>query len=129
MRVALGVGAVVLAVVLLVVLKDDGQESSSDGMTATRSRPAEPAVTEIVVDKSGKSVGGVAEISVEKDEEIRFEVRSEVADEVHVHGYDIGKEVDAGGSVGFDFPATIEGVFEVELESRGEQILELRVNP
>jgi len=32
-------------------------------------------------------------------------------------------------SVTFDFPATLEGVFEAELESRKEQILELRVNP
>ena len=39
------------------------------------------------------------------------------------------KDVEAGGSVSFDFPATIEGVFEAELESRKEQILELTVNP
>jgi hypothetical protein len=31
--------------------------------------------------------------------------------------------------VTFDFPATIEGIFEAELEGRKEQILELRVNP
>jgi hypothetical protein len=37
--------------------------------------------------------------------------------------------VKAGGSVSFDFPATIEGVFEAELEGRREQILELTVNP
>ena len=35
----------------------------------------------------------------------------------------------AGGTVSFDFPAEIEGIFEVELEGRGEQIAELRVNP
>jgi len=46
-----------------------------------------------------------------------------------VHGYDIPKDVKAGGSVSFNFPADLEGVFEVELESRKEQIAELRVNP
>jgi hypothetical protein len=46
-----------------------------------------------------------------------------------MHGYDIAKDVRAGGTVNFDFPATLEGVFEAELESRKEQILELRVNP
>jgi hypothetical protein len=46
-----------------------------------------------------------------------------------MHGYEIGKNVKAGGSVTFEFPATIEGVFEAELESRKEQILELTVNP
>jgi hypothetical protein len=46
-----------------------------------------------------------------------------------VHGYDIPKDVEAGGQVSFSFPAKLEGVFEVELESRKEQIAELRVNP
>lgn len=134
MRVVLGIGVVVLAVVLFVVLGDDGDDGSSDSTATTATQPAgpgsaEPAVTTIVVDKSGKPVGGVAEISVGEGDEVRFEVRSAVADEVHLHGYDIGKEVDAGGSVRFDFPATLEGVFEAELESRHEVILELRVNP
>ena len=35
----------------------------------------------------------------------------------------------AGGTVEFDFPADIEGVFEVELESSATQIAELTVNP
>jgi len=35
----------------------------------------------------------------------------------------------AGGAASFDFPATLEGIFEAELEDRGEQILELRVEP
>ena len=56
-------------------------------------------------------------------------MESDVADEVHMHGYDIVKDVKPGGSVTFDFPATIEGVFEAELEGRKEQILELTVNP
>ncbi len=54
---------------------------------------------------------------------------SDVSDEVHVHGYDMMKDVKAGGSVSFDFPARLEGVFEAELEGRKEQIVELRVNP
>ena len=60
---------------------------------------------------------------------MRFKVESAVADEVHMHGYDIGKDVKAGGTVTFDFPATLEGVFEAELESRKEQILELTGQP
>ena len=43
---------------------------------------------------------------------------SDVADEIHVHGYDLKKDVPAGGSVRFSFPASIEGVFEIELEGR-----------
>jgi hypothetical protein len=79
--------------------------------------------------ESGKPVGGIRELAYEKGDRIRFKVASDVADEVHVHGYDLAKDVDAGGTVSFDFPANIEGVFEAELESRKEQIAELRVNP
>jgi len=131
MRVVLGIGVVVLAVVLFVVL-GGGEDGSSGGSAATQ--PAapgagEPAVTRIEIDKNGEPVGGIADIAVNEGERVRFEVDSDVSDEVHVHGYDIAKEVEAGGSVSFDFPATIEGIFEAELEGRGEQILELRVNP
>jgi hypothetical protein len=129
MRVALGIGVVVIAVVLFVVLNDSGDDGFGDSTGTTATKPTKPEVTTIVVDKSGKPVGGVAEISVNEGEPVRFDVKSAVADEVHMHGYDIGKDVEAGGTVSFAFPATIEGIFEAELESRKEQILELRVNP
>jgi hypothetical protein len=118
-RAAAGIAVVVVAIVLLVVLKDNG--SNSDTSTTK-------GVTTIVV-KNGKPVGGIAQLTYNKGEQVRFEVDSDVSDEVHMHGYDIMKDVKAGGSVSFDFPATIEGVFEAELEGRKEQILELTVNP
>ena len=136
MRVVLGIGVVVLAVVLLVVLKDNGGGNSNENTTSGGASggqgstgSAQAAIPTIVIDKSGKPVGGITEISLEEGEEVRFKVQSAVADEVHMHGFDIMKDVKAGGSVTFDFPATLEGIFEAELEGRKEQILELRVNP
>ncbi len=79
--------------------------------------------------RGDEPVGGVQELEFSAGEEIRFEVSSDRAEEVHVHGYDIAKDVPAGGSVEFAFPADIEGIFEVELEGLGTQIAELRVNP
>jgi hypothetical protein len=118
MRALTGIAVVVVAVVLLVVLKSGG---SSDSATTK-------GVTTIVI-KHGKPVDGIARLTYNKGEEVRFKVDSDVSDEVHMHGYDIMKDVKAGGSVSFDFAATIEGVFEAELEGRKEQILELTVNP
>lgn len=140
-RVALGALVVVVAVVLLIVLKDDGK-SASERIDTSSDAPAKstqaksgnggdkpkPAIPTIVI-RNGVPVGGVAELSFDAGDRIRFKIDSDVSDEVHVHGYDISKDVEAGGSVGFDFPADIEGVFEAELESRGEQIVELTVNP
>jgi hypothetical protein len=116
-RVAIGIVVLAAAVVLLVVLSSNG---SNDSTTK--------GVTTIAIE-NGKPVGGVAQLTYNEGEEVRFKVESDVGDEIHMHGYDIMKDVKAGGSVSFDFPATIEGVFEAELEGRKEQILELTVNP
>ncbi len=131
-RVVLGIGVVIVAVVLLIVLKGGSESNSSSSggrsQATTGSGTGGPPLTTIVV-KQGEPVGGVAEIAVNEGEEVRFKVDSDVSDEVHMHGYDIMKDVEAGGSVTFEFPATIEGVFEAELEGRKEQILQLTVNP
>ncbi len=144
-RVVAGIVVVVAAIVLFVVLKDDGKspyEKLEDegkiekiGESADVKNPPKSAdgkssseITTIVI-KNGEPVGGIAKLTYNEGEQVRFKVDSDVSDEVHVHGYDIMKDVEAGGSVTFDFPATIEGIFEAELEGRGEQILELTVNP
>jgi hypothetical protein len=119
-RALAGIAVVVVAIVLLVVLKNG---SGSD------SGPTEGNKVTTIVIKHGKPAGGIAQLTYNEGETVRFKVDSDVSDEVHMHGYDIMKDVKAGGSVSFDFQATIEGVFEAELEGRKEQILELTVNP
>lgn len=89
---------------------------------------AETSVPTIIV-KDGEPVGGVAEIAVGAGEDVRFKVSSDQAEEIHVHGYDLAQTVPAGGTVEFDFPAELEGIYEVELEKLGVQIAELRVEP
>jgi plastocyanin len=135
-----GVVLVVVAVVLLIVLSggdDSGSDTTTSGNAAGKETKengggeaaAQPEVTTIVVGKDGKPVGGIAEIDVHKGDEVRFKVKSAIAEEVHVHGYDLMKDVPAGGTVSFAFPAELEGIFEAELEGEAEQILELRVEP
>jgi hypothetical protein len=119
-RAVVGAVVIVVAIVLLVVLKKS--DSSSTTSNANGKVP-------VIVVEHGKPVGGVRDLTYNKGEQIRFRVNSDVSDEVHVHGYDIMKDVKAGGSVSFDFPASIEGVFEAELEGRKEQIIELTVHP
>jgi hypothetical protein len=112
---------------LLLVVAACGSGSSGGGSSGSPSATAaKPAHIEI---RGGKPVGGVAKITVTKGQPVRFSVTSDVADEVHVHGYDLHKDVPKGGTVSFDFPAKLEGVYEAELESRKEQILSLRVYP
>jgi plastocyanin len=85
-------------------------------------------VTHIVV-KNQQPVGGIAQIKVNKGDPVKFTVQADKADEIHVHGYNFHKDVPAGGTVSFDFPAKIDGSFIVELEGPGVQIASLQVNP
>jgi hypothetical protein len=131
------VALVVAAVVLFVVLSDDDgdtdQAASGTTTTATtttkekKEKPKpKPEVTTIVV-KGGEPVGGVQELTYTAGDEVRFDVESDVAEEVHVHGYDLIEEVSPGKVASFDFPADIEGGFEVELEGAQVQIAVLTV--
>ena len=128
--------ALLLTAVLAVALTACGGGSGGDtgagstGGTEKQTGSTEKASGEpTIVVRDGEPVGGVQKLEYSAGDEVRFRVRSDVADEVHVHGYDLMEDVAAGGTVSFDFPAEIEGIFEVELEELGEQIAELRVNP
>ena len=104
---------------------DSGSEPSGE---KKKEKPAESSVPVIEV-VGGQPQGGIAGLDFNQGDEIRFDVTSDTADAVHVHGYDIEEEVPVGGTAKFDFPADLEGVFEVELHGSETQIAELTVNP
>jgi hypothetical protein len=97
--------------------------ASSSTTTAATTTAANTPVTIRVLVKGGKPVGGIQRATVKKGQTVAIVVHSDVADEVHVHGYDLHKDVAAGGTVRVTFPATIVGEFEAELESRKLQIV------
>jgi hypothetical protein len=86
----------------------------------------QPTVIEIRI-VGGKPAGGIKHVTVEKPDLVDLVVHSDVADEVHLHGYDLHQDVEAGGTARIRFQAKIQGVFEAELEDRKLQILELTV--
>ena len=108
--------------------EQSGSGSGSGGGGQADEGADEPEIATIVV-KGGQPVGGVQELTFTEGDDIRFRVESDVSDEVHFHGYDVGEDVEAGGSVEFDVPATITGVFEVELEERVVPLAEITVEP
>jgi hypothetical protein len=77
----------------------------------------------------GKPAGGIKTYKVKKGGHVHFVVKSDVADEVHVHGYDFHKDVAKGGTVTFDFPAKIDGGFIAELENAKQTLINLQVEP
>jgi hypothetical protein len=79
--------------------------------------------------KNGQPEGGVQDLKVKKNGTVHLTVKSDTADEVHIHGYDLHKDVEKGGTVTFDFPAKIDGGFEIELEAAKQQLANLAVEP
>lgn len=142
-----GIGAIAIAVVLFVVLQDSGSDDDSEPTATTPAttvensvepeqadkpdRPEKPEKPEIptIEIKGGEPVGGVAELEFDLGDQIEFYVSSDVADHVHLHGYDVFEDVTPGQRIKFSVPASIEGVFEVELEDRVVPIAEITVNP
>jgi hypothetical protein len=101
--------------------------------TSLSPSPATPSptvdATEIEIEVEGGEVRGPGEVSVRAGEFIVLIVRADVADEVHVHGYDLLVQVAPGEPAGVPFTADIVGVFEVELEGAGLLLFRLQVNP
>jgi hypothetical protein len=133
--------AVVAVVGFILVKPDESSEKQAketattqtttpaQGTTPTQpEQPPSPPVANIRV-RDGKPVGGVQRLEFEKGETAEFFVKSDVADHVHVHGYDLMKDVTPGKPVKFEFKANIDGQFEIELEDRALEIATLRVNP
>jgi len=118
-RIGIVVAAVVVLVVVFVIVNGSGGDDN------TKSSSKDAVVT--VVD--AKPQGGVQKLKFTKGDTIAFSVKSDTADEIHFHGYDVHKDVEQGGEVSFSVPATIEGKFIVELEDHKTQIAEVEVDP
>lgn len=66
-------------------------------------------------------------VRVSRGEKVRIQVEADHAEEVHVHGYDLRKDVAPGKPAVIEFTADAPGVFEVELEEAALKLLELQV--
>ena len=79
--------------------------------------------------RGGRPVGGIRRVTVARNRPVVLVVRSDVADHVHLHGYDVMRDVAPGAPAQLAFRATIPGRFEVELEDRRLQIADITVRP
>jgi type IV secretory pathway VirB10-like protein len=148
-RVLIAAAGIAVAVVLFFVLRpgDDDDSSSPPPPPAppttpttvstqppppptTPKPPPPPTVVQVpIVIRGGRPVGGIRRATVARNRRVVLVVRSDVADHVHLHGYDIMRDVAPGAPARLPFRATIPGRFEVELEDRGLQIADITVRP
>ncbi len=145
-RIGLLVVGIVILVAAFIALRPSAEDEGSTAETPTETpsvaTPAETAAADETetptpsptprptVDPGPVLTGEeVEEIRVDKDDTVRFRVRSPQDDHVHIHGYDIMKDVKAGETTRVVFKADIDGIFEIEFEDAQKPIAELRVDP
>ena len=95
----------------------------------TTTAPAEPQAVQISVSVPGDKAPTVKHFTIKQGSQVVFVVKSELADEVHLHGYDLSADVAPGEPATIRFKANAPGLFEAELESRSLPIAELEVRP
>ena len=105
--VVLGLAVVVLVVAVVVIGTGGSSNSTKDAGPTT------------VVVQGAKPVGGVKDVTFKKGGTVDLTVKSDTADEVHFHGYDVHKDVAKGGSVHFSVPGHHRG--QVRRRARGPQ--------
>jgi FtsP/CotA-like multicopper oxidase with cupredoxin domain len=133
----LGIAAAiaVLAVVLLAGggAETGGPKATTPTATPTRepseASPAESPTPTATPQPPLLSADEEKALTVTQGETVRFLVRSTTDEEVHVHGYDLKKDVRAGQTISFAFKADIAGIFEIEFEKSGTTLAQLKVVP
>ena len=91
--------------------------------------PTAPAVDQTIrITYAGGKVSGVSSlVKVKLHSKVALVVTSDVADEVHFHGYDKSANVAKGGTVTILFTANLPGRFEVELEKLKHRLVVLQI--
>ncbi len=103
--------------------------TTTTSTTTTTTTTPDDGVTRVdVTVANGAVVGGLEVVSVPVGEPVVLTVDADVADEVHLHGYDLFAQVGPGAPASIEFTADIPGIFEVELEGARLPVVELEVS-
>jgi hypothetical protein len=141
-RLLIAAAGVVVAVGLFLVLRpDDDDGGAQTRTTATTSTttptttvppppPAPPPPARVRINvRDGRPVGGIRRVTVGRGRRVVLIVTSDVADHVHLHGYDLMRDVAPGRAARLSFTATIVGTVEVELEDRHVPLATVTTQP
>jgi len=77
----------------------------------------------------GRLVSGPALLQVARGTVVRIRIRSDRADELHLHGYDLELRIDANKPAELEFTADMTGRFEYELHRSHLELGALEVRP
>ena len=146
MRVALMLAAVTAGAI---ALAGCGGDSTNDAVTTTETAATAPTTTadtttttettqttpaseaKVIMVNVVKGVpkGGIQRPTVHKGDKVVLVVRTDSGEAVHLHGFNIEKDVVPGQAVRMPFTANIAGRFEVELHPTDALLAVVEVKP
>jgi hypothetical protein len=89
------------------------------------------ATADVTVDVSiagGKVSTGSAVVKAKSGQKVRINAVSDVADSLHVHGYDKTLDLKPGKPGSVEFATSTKGIFEVETHETGKLVFKLQVS-
>ena len=92
----------------------------------TASAAVKPVVISITA-VNGRPVGGIKRPTVKKGQTVRIVVRTNVGTQVHLHGYNIEKNIKKGVPTVIQFVAKVQGRFALELHPMDALLAQLTV--
>jgi hypothetical protein len=101
--------------------------TSETGGETTPATPAAQVITIRVVD--GQPQGGIQRPTIDQGDKVVLVVRTDSGEAVHLHGYNIEKEIVPGQPLRLPFTANIAGRFELELHPTDTLLAVLEVQP
>ena len=96
------------------------------GTAVARPAATKPVVVSITA-VNAKPVGGIKRQTVKKGDTVRLVIRTNVGTQVHLHGYNIEKDVKKGVPTVIQFVARVPGRFALELHPMDAQLAQLTV--
>ena len=138
--------AVVLAAVAasVIALAGCGGDDGTDAVTATETVATAPttdttATTPTTPDAQARVItirvvdgvpqGGIQRPTIDQGDKVVLVVRTDSGEAVHLHGYNIEKEIVPGTPLRLPFTANIAGRFELELHPTDTLLAVLEVKP
>jgi len=101
--------------------------STAAGIASGEPNPAKEPVTVTVAITDGRVTPKPSRVKVPLGSTVELQVTSDVDDELHVHGFDVEKPLEAGVTTTLELLADEAGLYEVETHETELELVQLEV--
>jgi hypothetical protein len=105
-----------------------GEHSTDDSTPSATEEPGQDDALQVSVSVQDGDVDPPTQrVEVQQGQQVQLTITSDVDDEVHVHGFDVEGELQAGQPTTLEFVADQTGLFEVETHETELLLLQLEI--